>query len=240
MSDELLAWIRRGLEQPDRTQRGLARALDLDPSAVSRLLRGQRRLRAEEMRRVASYLGMGPPDLGGEPVTKAASPTNAQQETVELPATADPEGSRVSQGLSPGELPRDVPVHGIAVGGSDGTFLLNGEVVDFVRRPPGVANAASVFAVYVSGDSMSPRYDPGDLVFLHPHRPAVAGCDVVVEMHGESEGEPGVCMIKRLLQIAPNRLYLAQFNPPRDDIEIDRAKVRHVFRVLSAAELLGV
>ena len=41
-----LDWIRDGLAQPGKTQRGLAAALGVDPSAISRLLGGARQLRA--------------------------------------------------------------------------------------------------------------------------------------------------------------------------------------------------
>lgn len=59
-----IAWIRKGLEQPGKTQAGLARALGVDASAVSKLLRGVRKLDADEIAPAAAYLGLSPPVVG--------------------------------------------------------------------------------------------------------------------------------------------------------------------------------
>src|SRR5271163_2081879 len=62
-------WIRQGLKEKRKTRSGLAKALGRSPSAVTDLLNGTRRLRAEEIAIVAEYLGVEPPRLvgGGRP-----------------------------------------------------------------------------------------------------------------------------------------------------------------------------
>ena len=62
-------WIREGLRQTRKTRSGLAKALGRSPSAVTDLLNGSRRLRAEEIAIAAEYLGVEPPRLvgGGRP-----------------------------------------------------------------------------------------------------------------------------------------------------------------------------
>ena len=62
-------WIRDGLKRTRKTRSGLAKALGRSPSAVTDLLNGSRRLRAEEIAVVAEYLGVEPPRLvgGGQP-----------------------------------------------------------------------------------------------------------------------------------------------------------------------------
>ena len=45
----LLSWIRKGLEAPGKTQRGLARAIAVDPASVTRMLQGLRSLKPEEI-----------------------------------------------------------------------------------------------------------------------------------------------------------------------------------------------
>jgi len=165
----------------------------------------------------------GPEEMPGAPAP------NVGDETVELPA--------------PAGLPRNVPLRGTAACGDTrgdaGDFEFNGEIVDYVRRPPGIAAARNVFAVYVTGDSMAPRFEAGELVFVHPDKPPVNGCDVLVELHGH-DGQAGACYIKRLLRRTPSKLVLRQFNPPRDDIELPLAKVRVLYRILTPSELLGV
>ena len=58
-------WIRAGLKHTGKTRSGLAKALGRSPSAVTDLLNGHRRLRADEIAIVAEYLGIEPPRLLG-------------------------------------------------------------------------------------------------------------------------------------------------------------------------------
>jgi transcriptional regulator with XRE-family HTH domain len=51
-------WFYRQLEQEGRSLRDMAKRLGLDPSAVSRMLRGERKMSAEEQDGIAEYLGI--------------------------------------------------------------------------------------------------------------------------------------------------------------------------------------
>src|SRR5262245_57922724 len=79
-------------------------------------------------------------------------------------------------------LSKDVPVLGHAECGSDGVFTMNGEQIDQVRRPPGQMNRKGLYCIYASGSSMEPVYEQGDLVYVDPHRPPMAGRDVVIQL----------------------------------------------------------
>lgn len=135
-------------------------------------------------------------------------------------------------------LPRDLPVRGVAVGGTDADFQLNGETVDYVRRPPGLAKVRDAFAIYVVGDSMSPRFEEGELLFINPHRPARPGDDVLIEMKPNGH-EAGDAFIKRLVKRTPTQWVCRQFNPPAE-LSYPVAEVKHVLRIMSGADLLGV
>ena len=58
-------WIRKALVETGKTRSGLAKALGRSPSAVTDLLNGSRRLRAEEIAIAVEYLGVEPPRLVG-------------------------------------------------------------------------------------------------------------------------------------------------------------------------------
>src|SRR3982074_2544016 len=45
LDQRLVAWIKDGLSRPGKSQNGLAEALDVDPSSVSRLLKGARQVK---------------------------------------------------------------------------------------------------------------------------------------------------------------------------------------------------
>ena len=136
------------------------------------------------------------------------------------------------------QLPRDVEVLGVAVGGEDGVFAFNGSVADYVRRPPGIQAADQIFGLYVVGDSMAPRYEDGDLIYVHKGRRPAIGNDVVVELVG-SDGQPGHCFIKRLIRRTGRDVVPRQFNPDRE-VRISAGRVKQIYKILTTAELLGV
>jgi transcriptional regulator with XRE-family HTH domain len=70
----IVDWIRRALVETGKTQSGLARALGRSPSAITDLLNGRRRLKAEEIPLIVDYLGVDPPRFltGGRPPTPNA------------------------------------------------------------------------------------------------------------------------------------------------------------------------
>lgn len=223
-----LDWIRDGLEKPGKTQRGLATALGVDPSAISRLLAGTRQLRAAELPVVAAYLDSPiPPDL--TPEARPAINTRSA-------ASARPVNH-------PGMGTRDLPVLGTAVGGSvggpgggtpeayDGLFLMNGEILDYIERPPSLRGVASAYAVYVSDTSMVPRYFPGETLHVHPGRAVVRGDDtfVVVQLRPDTEGEPPRALVKQFVRQTADTLYLAQFNPATElEFPLDQVESLHL------------
>lgn len=136
-------------------------------------------------------------------------------------------------------MPIDVPVFGTAVGGAEGDFSFNGQVVDYVRRPPGVMKMRNMYALWVIGDSMAPWNKSGDLIYVTPSRPPVPGDHVVIEMIGGAENEPGIAMVKLLVGRTATQLKLKQYNPERE-FNLALNKVKSVHKVLSLRDLLGV
>jgi len=146
------------------------------------------------------------------------------------------------------DFPKNVPVLGNALGsstdfsnGASGPMELieMGEVVDMVRRPPGLSAVKGAYALYVMGDSQSPRFEPGELIYVNPNRPAVAGDDVVVQLV-DSDGCTNCALVKRLVKRDRDMLVLRQFNPPHDfTVPLDRVRPNGIHRVMSFAELYG-
>lgn len=111
---------------------------------------------------------------------------------------------------------RQIPVYGQAVGGAMGEYIFNGEAIDYKPCPPSLSSVANAYAVFVDGDSMVPRYDPRDTVWVHPSRPAKPGEDVIVQIRAPNEGEPPHGYIKKFGGWAGSKLRLSQYNPPKD------------------------
>jgi phage repressor protein C with HTH and peptisase S24 domain/DNA-binding XRE family transcriptional regulator len=120
---------------------------------------------------------------------------------------------------------RDVPVYGRAKGGEDGLYQFNGDVLGWETRPPILAGVKEAYAIYVDGESMFPRYKPGETVWINPNIPPSRGADVIVQLHPSDEDDPPHGFIKEFIGWSPNHLRLHQWNPvgeityPRDRVK---------------------
>ena len=139
-----------------------------------------------------------------------------------------------------GEMPQDLPVYGTAQGANgEGAFVINmGGQVDRIRRPPGLMANRDAFAIYVEGDSMEPRFEPGETVVVDPNRPVRPGDDVVLLVESPEPGQPPKAYIKRLVRRGAERILVKQYNPPRQ-MEFPTVAVKKIFRVMRVGELLG-
>lgn len=74
LTEKYLEWIRDGLNQPGKTRSGLAAHLGLAHPQVTRLLKGERSLKVEELPRIASYLEKPLPDMDIGPAPVGLAP----------------------------------------------------------------------------------------------------------------------------------------------------------------------
>lgn len=114
----------------------------------------------------------------------------------------------------------DLPVYASVEGGA-GAIVITNEPIDYVRRPAPLSSVRNGYACYVIGDSMSPAYEQGDLLLIHPARPVRPGDDCVF-VRDQSDGSQQA-LVKRLLRIAAEKWRVRQFNPPRD-FDLDRGQ----------------
>lgn len=237
--------IRYGIASPKGIATdAISRAIDDDMSLGDRI-------RAERERRGWSQADLGR-RIGVSQVTVAKIETGVTVKSKWLPelmnALSIPmSGSQPEAPTEPHpedlallrqSLPQDIPVKGVAVGGNDADFSFNGAISEYVRRPPGLAKALGVYAVHVVSDSMSPKFEPSDLLFVSSTRAPAVGDYVVVELHEQEDGTPGKGFIKRLVKRSGSSVKLHQFNPDID-IEIETVLIRSIHRVFSNNELFG-
>jgi len=107
------ATIKRLLRETRHTQKELAAHLGVDPAAITRRLRGERRLRLDEAPKVAEFFGLAPAAAFAAPASDAAMGTGNVDLRPAAGANANPD-----RGV------RDLPVFGSAQGGPDGMDLL--------------------------------------------------------------------------------------------------------------------
>jgi phage repressor protein C with HTH and peptisase S24 domain len=199
------ATIKRRLAETGRSQRELAEALGLDPSAVTRLLKGQRRLRLEEAEKADAFFGDAP-----------------TANVIARPGGGDGD---------PDQAARTLPVYASAQGGPDG-MVIDAEPIEMMRRPQFLEGVRDAFAFYVVGDSMEPRFRHGERLLVHPRRPPRAGEDVLIILKAAPDAEFNA-MVKTLVAQAGQTIRVAQYNPPRE-FEIDRATVAGLHLIVGA------
>lgn len=205
------AWIRAQLTKTGKSQAGLARALDINPSGINRLLAGDRQLKASEIDRVKAYF--------------ASNRSNLPQKWNlhgEVPGPKD----------GPDDMLR---VLGMAEGGPDGWNLWNGEVIQHIRRPDNLVGVPGAYAVYVTGSSMEPRFNVGELLHIHPGKPVTPGCYVLVQRQPRADGEPPMAVIKRLVRRSGSKIVLEQHSPSKT-FEIKAEEIISMHRVVGSSE----
>jgi len=109
---------------------------------------------------------------------------------------------------------RRLPVYGHAVGGIDGDFPMNGTMLFDVLCPPQLSEISEAYAVIISGDSMYPRYEDGEIAFIDPTRRVRRGDYVVAQIMMDEFATPHA-YVKKFVQHNAQELVLEQFNPAK-------------------------
>jgi transcriptional regulator with XRE-family HTH domain len=214
-------WFHQALDRAGATQADLARHLRLAPSAVSRMLKGERQMKQLETVQIAGFLGVSPDEVL----------RHAVDDTVTSGAGDPP---RVGRGRPPsasslaGSRSADViPIRSAGRGGTDQAMFLEDGPIGYTPRPANLGGVRAAYAIYMVGDSMEPRYEPGWLLHVNPFKPPTRGRDVVVYKQGQ------IVLIKQFVGWEGDTLVLRQLNPP-DTLRIPRIEVRECHLVVGA------
>lgn len=124
---------------------------------------------------------------------------------------------------------KDLPVLGRAQGGDKGSMVVEESPIDWTFRPADLQGVQSAFAVYVTGNSMLPKYKEGDLAYIHPSLSPRKGRYVLVETK-EHKG-----LIKQFIRWDNNALLVKQYNPDKE-FHIPREDIRQVMLVIGSLD----
>lgn len=189
-------WIKDALARdPTKTRAGIAEALGVDKSAVTRLLAGERQLKFHEADKIAAYLG-------------APGPAGLSDRARGFGAEGGPPGT--------------APVYR-AEPAADGRWLLarHEPPIDWRPRAPHFLAAAKVFGLYAPDDIMAPRFMPGETVWVDPGRPARAGDDVLFVEKRRGRG-PETALLA-LLESADDESYAVRQHRTGGKLKLDAA-----------------
>lgn len=226
------AWVREQLDRSRKTQRALATSLNLDPSGVSRLLEGSRKIKTEEIPLLLDFFGSG----GALASAPEAAPVDRGDET--------PRNEGHPRRSRPGPKPRtkgtdDLPVYGTLMRLAALEFeVRDPKPAEYRARPPQLVGVLGAYAIFVPDGSLSPRYHPGEVLYVHPGKPPIVGTDVVVRFR---EGDARL-VIGRVLALDEDALLLThpgQQDPPerarRTALRLPPNEVGQVGRILLAS-----
>lgn len=221
--DSIGGRIRLARERLGRTQAEFGRPLGVTRGAVANWERGQG-IKRENLVAISKHYPLQLEWLisgnGTEPA--AREPANIV-------------GSRRRELFQVEGLPSaTIPAYGQAMGGEDGYFILNGNKVADILAPPGLVGVREAYAVYVSGDSMEPRYYAGEVLYVNPRLPVRRGDFVVAQVQYEGEDVPRG-YVKRFVRMNDSGLVLAQFNPAKE-LRFDSSRVVSVHRITLAGD----
>jgi transcriptional regulator with XRE-family HTH domain len=213
-------WFQDQLRRSGRTQAELARALGVDPSAVSKLFKGERQLKLVEASHLARFL-----DIPYDEVMRRAG--------VDQPPSGGtlPGGeAAMSASAGAGDQRDLIPVRSAARGGDNQEMFLADGPIDYVQRPGYLRNVRDAYAIYVVGESMTPRYRQGQLLHVNPHRPAAPGRGVVITRHD------GAVLIKEFVRRTSDGLMLREYHPAERDFSVPAKDVADIHVVVAIVE----
>jgi phage repressor protein C with HTH and peptisase S24 domain len=206
-----IRWFSQALEHVGATQADLARHLRLAPSAVSRMLKGERQMKPLETVQIAAFLGVTPDEVLGHAVSETTVPSSIDR----------PRAGRGRPPAAPSTSTRSadlIPIRSAGRGGADQAMFLEDGPIGYTSRPSNLAGVRAAYAIYMIGDSMDPRYEQGWLLHVNPFKPPTRGRDVVVYKKGQA------VLIKQFVGWEGDTLVLRQLNPP-EILRIPRSEV---------------
>lgn len=194
----------------------LARAAGVSDTAAGNWLKGDHGIDAPKARALASYLKVDALWLEtgeGVPMPVPAVRGDAQSDVEDAPVIA--------------RKPQLIPVVGRVQAGTDGLLHIDDFSVD---HPDGYlswfATCADAYALRIRGESMSPRYLPGEFVGVDPCGEAQPSDEVIVLL------KDGRRMIKRLLWIRDDQACFESVNKDHANIIIDCEEIDRMHLVL--------
>lgn len=201
-------WFQQALERVGASQADLARHLRLAPSAISRMLKGERQMKLLEAVQVSAFLGVPQDEVLHHAGASVDAPARA---TAGAPGPA--RRGRPPRAMLPAAAPsraEPIPIRSAARGGSEQEMFLGDGPIGYTPRPANLGGVRDAYAIYMVGDSMEPRYEQGWLLHVNPFKPPTRGRDVVVYKKSQA------VLIKQFVRWENDALVLRQLNPPQE------------------------
>jgi phage repressor protein C with HTH and peptisase S24 domain len=124
---------------------------------------------------------------------------------------------------------KDLPILGRAQGGEEGNLVIEENPIDWTYRPADLQGVHGAFAVFVTGDSMVPKYSDQDIAYIHPTQKIRRGRYVLIET--KTQGG----FIKQFECWNKDTLIVRQFNPAKP-LHFTRNEIRSIMLVIGSLD----
>jgi phage repressor protein C with HTH and peptisase S24 domain len=205
-------------------QSEMARFIGVTPQAVQKWIAGVAEPRGKNLEMAAEFLGVTPAELkfgigAGKPAMGGKGGRGARER--------DDDPSDVEEAPNIVATPRHIPVAGRVQAGPEGFIHIDDHPPE---SPEGYmfwySSCVEAYALRVRGESMSPRYLPGEFVGVDPCAEVLPSDEVIVQL------ADGRRMIKRLLWMRDGQGCFESVNKDHPNIIIDCAEIQAMHLVL--------
>jgi transcriptional regulator with XRE-family HTH domain len=213
------ARIRQIRKQVELTQTEFGERLGVSPQAVSQWERDLTDPEIERLQAIADTFGVSFEWLAG-----GKGDTPSLQPKLTMPPQQPIPGDEMVGA-------RDFPVYAAAMGG-EGHLIVTFEQIETVKRPSILDGVRGAYALLISGESMRPAFNHGDMALVHPGLPTARDKIHIFYDHPPF-GEAGEveAMIKNLVGWTSDKWKLEQYNPAMQ-FDVDRVDWPTVHRVV--------
>jgi transcriptional regulator with XRE-family HTH domain len=168
-------WFIAALDRAGASQADLARHLGLAPSAISRMLKGERQMKLLEAVQVAAFLGVSQDDV----VRRAGADVDAPPRR-ERGRRGRPPSRRLPVATPMTRAAEPIPIRSAGHSGGGQEIILEDAPIGYTPRPANLSGVRGAYAIYMFAADMEPRYEQGWLLHVNPFKPPTRGRDVVV------------------------------------------------------------
>lgn len=215
------AKLKTAREAKGMTQAALAKAIGYkDPSTYINIEEGRSQMGEKMIKKAAKILGLDESDL------------MSSEHLVDRNPDKGTFGAIPEINLPPGMTAKYVPLLSLAQCGPNMTWTDDGYTGDGVLAID--CKDPKAFAVKLSGDSMSPKYDPGDTAIIYPSFTPRNGDLVLARLHDEYGGD---VMIK-LYQSSADSVTLSSYNPVYQPTSFPREAFAILYPVIQITKKL--
>lgn len=190
---------------------------------ISKLKSGKMKLDDEWRARIAVGIGLPEEALFGYDPLPEPKPAEMFQSPKRIPKAPAVNDNRM------------IPLYGLAAGSLVGAHSVSSDLPEEVPCPPSLREVLGAYALVTTGESMVPRFFPGERLYVNPNQRVRPGDHVVIQTTTQDDNMTET-WVKRFDSEDDAAVITSQYNPP-GRIEFKRRYVRYVHRVMPINEL---